>query len=144
MAVPTCTIPASLAGMRIALAVAGLVLASELPAQGYPNAQKRIGLAPGDTVTLLNRLISDGGPALRPPGRRLDFQYATPIPAADSTARVEQADRAAQYFGPAAVELGVRRLSIGICDTQACAERKHPPGAWYLYERTSNGWRRTP
>lgn len=136
-------IPATLAGMRIGIAIAGLLLATQAAAQSYPNVQQRIGLAPGDTVTLLNRLINDGGPALRPPGRRMDFQISTSIPASDSAARIQQVDRAAQVFGPAAVEAGVRRLSIGICDTQACAERKHPPGAWYLYERTSSGWRRT-
>jgi hypothetical protein len=130
--------------MRIGIAIAGLFLATQAAAQSYPNVQKRIGLAPGDTVTLLNRLINDGGPALRPPGRRMDFQISTSIPASDSIARMQQADRVAQHLGPAAVEAGVRRLSVGICDTQACAERKHPPGVWYLYERTSNGWRRTP
>jgi hypothetical protein len=137
-------IPALTGAMRIRIAITGLFLAAQVGAQAYPNVQKRVEVAPGDTVMLLNRLINDGGPALRPPGRRLDFQISTSIPVSDSAARVQQADRAAQYFGPAAVEAGVRRLSIGICDTQACAERKHPPGAWYLYERTSNGWRRSP
>jgi hypothetical protein len=128
--------------MRIRIAITGLFLAAQAGAQTYPNAQRRVEVAPGDTVMLLNRLVNEGGPALRPPGRRLDFQYSTSIPAADSAARAQQADRAAQYFGSAAVELGVRRISIGICDTQECAERKHPPGAWYLYERTAGGWRR--
>lgn len=129
--------------MRIALLLAGLVLAGQAGAQSYPNVRQRVELAPGDTVVLLNRIVNDGGPALRPPGRRLDFEYSTSIPAADSAGRARQADRAAQYFGPAAVELGVRRLSIGICDTRECAERKHPPAVWYLYERTADGWRRT-
>jgi hypothetical protein len=128
--------------MRIRMAIAGLFLAAQAGAQAYPNVARRIEVAPGDTVVLLNRFMNDGGPALRPPGRRLDFQISTSIPAADSAARMQQADRAAQYLGAAALEAGVRRLSIGICDTQACAERKHPPGTWYLYERTANGWRR--
>lgn len=131
--------------MRIRFVLAGLVLVGHAAgAQGYPNVSKRVELAPGDTVMLLNRVINEGGPMLRPPGRRLDFQYSTAIPAGDSLARIQQADRAAQHFGPAAVEAGARRLSIGICDTQACAERKHPPGTWYLYERTASGWRRSP
>jgi hypothetical protein len=33
-------------------------------------------------------------------------------------------------------------LSIGICDTRECAERRHPPAQWFLYERTNDGWRR--
>jgi hypothetical protein len=109
----------------------------------YPNVDKRLELAPGEVIVLLNRVVNEGGPAARPPGRRLDMQYSTTIPASDSLGRLEQADRAAQYFGPQAIEMGVRRLSIGICDTRACAERRDPPSTWYLYERTSNGWRRS-
>ena len=59
------------------------------------------------------------------------------------SSRLAQADRAAQFFGSQAVELGVTRLSIGICDTRACAERRDPPGAWFLYVRTNNGWKRS-
>jgi len=110
---------------------------------GYPNVEKRVDLAPGESILLLNRVIIESGPATRPPGRRLDLQYSTSIPATDSLARMEQADRAAQHFGPDAIGVGVRRLSIGICDTRACAERRDPPATWYLYERTSDGWRRS-
>jgi len=110
---------------------------------GYPNAEKRLELAPGESILLLNRVIIESGPATRPPGRRLDLQYSTSIPATDSLARMEQADRAAQHFGADAIGIGVRRLSIGICDTRACAERRDPPATWYLYERTSDGWRRS-
>ena len=131
---------------RTALIIAFLASPLSLGAQskGYPNAEKRLGFAPGDTVVLLNRTVHEGGPAMRPPGRRLDLQYSTAIPSTDSVARIQQADRAAQFFGPQAIELGVRRLSIGICDTRACAERRDPPGVWYLYERTNNGWKRAP
>lgn len=117
--------------------------AQQLAQNGYPNAEKRLELAPGDTIMLLNRMVHEGGPAMRPPGRRLDLQYATPIPVGDSLARLQQADRAAEFFGPEAIEFGVRRLSIGICDTRACAERRVPPAMWYLYERTNAGWRRS-
>src|SRR5262245_12865179 len=126
-----CTIRASSEGMHCSVILSlrslsrwgmvGLVLAI-LPrpaigqgqgANGYPNAERRVGLTRGDTVTLLNRFVHDNGPAMRPPGRRLDLQYSTLIPRTDSLARLEQADRAAQFFGPQAIELGVRRLSIG-------------------------------
>ena len=109
---------------------------------GSQNADTRITLRSGDTVTLLTRFMHDNGPALKPPGRRLDLVYSTLIPPTDSLGRMAQADRAAEFFGPQAIELGVRRLSIGICDTRACVERKDPPASWYLYERTSAGWRR--
>ena len=74
--------------------------------------------------------------------KRLDFVYSTAVPASNRPARIAQADRAAQAFGVQATELGVRRLSIGICDTTECAQRKHPPAEWYLYERTASGWKR--
>jgi hypothetical protein len=66
------------------------------------------------------------------------------FPATDAAARVAQADRAAQVFGPSAIDAGARSLSIGICDTQACAQRRDPPASWYLYARTAQGWRRVP
>ncbi|MGH7637900.1 MAG: hypothetical protein ACREOK_09635 [Gemmatimonadaceae bacterium] len=78
------------------------------------------------------------------PGRRLDFVYSTKIPAGDRSARIAQADRAAQALGGQAIELGVNRLSIGICDTRACAQRKDPPAEWFLYQRTNSGWKRVP
>ena len=117
--------------------------AAQSAQSGYPNAEKRLEVAPGESIMLLNRVIHEGGPATTPPGRRLDLQYSTAIPATDSAARMEQADRVAQFFGPDAIGVGVRRLSIGICDTRACAERRDPPATWYLYERTSTGWKRT-
>ena len=98
-------------------------------------------IAPGDTVRVFSSFINDGGMG-RGNGRRLDIIYATRIPASDAESRAAQADRAAQIFGPQAIDSGVRRLSIGICDTQACAQRQHPPAAWFLYERTGQGWRR--
>ncbi|MGH7677963.1 MAG: hypothetical protein ACRENU_05815 [Gemmatimonadaceae bacterium] len=134
--------------LHSALVFAALASSATLGAQPstarYPNAEKSLTVAPGETVNLLNRIVHEGGPSMRPPGRRLDLQYSTAIPASDSLGRRQQADRAAQFFGPQAIELGVRRLSIGICDTRACAERRDPPGVWYLYERTNNGWKRAP
>jgi hypothetical protein len=91
----------------------------------------------------LSRFVHEGGPAMRPPGRRLELQISSRIPASDSLARMAQADRAAQFFGADAIELGVRRLSIGICDSRACAERRKPPASWYLYERGADGWKRS-
>ena len=110
---------------------------------GYPNVDKQLEVSPGDTIQLLSRMLLDGGPAMRLPGRRLEFHYTTRIPASDSVGRLAEADRAAQIFGAAAVDAGVRRLSIGICDTKACAERRHPPAMWFMYERTATGWRRS-
>jgi hypothetical protein len=104
-------------------------------------ADSTVVLAPGDTVRVFSSFVQDGGIG-RIGGRRLDVIYATRIPAADTESRAAQADRAAQIFGSHAVEIGAKRVSIGICDTQACAQRKHPPAAWFLYERTAQGWRR--
>ena len=136
-------ISALLFGLCLAAASAG-----EAWAQGarsaYPNVDKPYAIADGDTVQLLIRFMNDGAPSRRPPGKRLDLVYSTNIPASNADGRRAQADRAAQALGRQAVELGVRQLSIGICDTRECAERKHPPSEWYLYERTSTGWKRAP
>jgi hypothetical protein len=121
----------------LALALA----ASAAEAQRYPNVDRYVTLAEGDSVRLLIKLMHDGAFS-RPPGRRLDFIYASAIPASHAAERMAQADRAADILGAQAVEMGVRKLSIGICDTPACAQRKDPPSVWYLYERTSRGWRR--
>jgi hypothetical protein len=127
----------------IAIAV-GLAPVSADAQKGYPNIEKSLALGPGDTVMVLSRFVSESGPAMRAPGKRLDFQIRTTIPVSDAKGRVDQADRAAQQFGAQAVDLGIRRISIGICDTKECAERRHPPAEWYLYERTSTGWKRAP
>jgi len=116
--------------------------AQPLANAGYPNVDRQLEVAPGDTIQLLSRMLLDGGPAMRLPGRRLEFHYTTRIPASDSVQRIAEADRAAQFFGAEAIDAGVRRLSIGICDTKACAERRHPPAMWFMYERTATGWRR--
>ena len=110
----------------------------------YPNVDKPFEVAPGDTVQLLSRLMHEPGPAMSRPAKRLDFVYSTVIPAGNREARAAQADKAAQTFGVQAIELGVNRISIGICDTQECAQRKHPPADWFLYQRTNSGWKRVP
>ena len=121
------------------LAVAALLQAGSLNLNGL-RADSTVVLAQGDTVRVFNSYVNDGGPGRGV--RRLDVIYATRIPVADAHSREAQADRAAQFFGPQAIEVGARRLSIGICDTRACAERRDPPAAWFLYERSSQGWRR--
>ena len=130
---------------RALLVTIALATASAAAAQssGYPNVDRVVAIAAGDSVRLLIRVVNDGAFA-RPPGRRLDFIYSSGIPAGNSAERKAQADRAAEFFGPEAVEIGARRLSIGICDTPACAQRKDPPSEWYLYERTNKGWKRLP
>jgi hypothetical protein len=100
-------------------------------------------IAPGDTVQLLNRMVIDRAPGAR--GARLDVQYATRIPASNTAARAEQADRIAQIFGAEAAKIGARKVTISICDTRACAETREPPRQWYLYERGIGGvWQRMP
>ena len=131
------------------LAIATLTGAISLQAQGsgpaaYPNVDKPFEVAPGDTVQLLSRLMHEAGPAMSRPGKRLDFVYSTNVPASNSAGRAAQADKAAQALGAQAVDLGVNRISIGICDTNECARRKHPPADWFLYQRTNSGWKRVP
>ena len=123
------------------LAVAALLQTGALNLNGL-RADSTVVLSEGDTVMVFNSSVNDGGPGRRV--RRLDVLYATRIPVTDARSRAAQADRAAQFFGPQAIEIGARRLSIGICDTQACAERRDPPAAWFLYERSAQGWRRVP
>lgn len=136
------------AGVLVAAAAAGAPagIGAQAAAAGgggaYPNVDRPLIIAAGDSVQLLSRMMHDGGPALRRPGRRLDFVYSTSVPASDAAARAAQADRAAQMLGAQAIELGVRSLSIAICDTRACAQRRDPPAMWYLYERTHTGWQR--
>jgi hypothetical protein len=125
------------------LAIALLAAAGAPLEAQYPNVDKTVTLAPGDSIRLLSRIVQDVSMS-RPPGRRLDLTYSTWIPSHEVAQRKAQADRAAEFFGPQAVEIGARRLSIGICDTRACAERKDPPAEWFLYERTSRGWTRAP
>jgi hypothetical protein len=113
------------------------------PSSGYPNVDRPFAVGAGDTVQLLNRVLIDRAPGAR--GARLDVQYATRIPASDVTARGEQADRIAQILGPEAIKMGARKISVGICDTRACAETREPPRQWYLYEPGVGGvWRRAP
>lgn len=121
------------------LAVAALLQSGALTLNGL-RADSTVVLAQGDTVRVFNSHVNDGGPGQG--GRRFDVIYGTRIPVADASARAAQADRAAQFFGPQAIETGAKRLSIGICDTQACAARRDPPAAWFLYERSAQGWRR--
>ena len=109
----------------------------------YPNVNRAIAITPADTVQLLNQFIFDRGPALRERGKRLDLLYSTRIPAGNGSAREEQADRAAEFFGSQAMNMGVRRMGIGICDSRECAENRKPPSSWYQYERAFDGkWRR--
>ena len=133
----------------LTLIFASSVIASPLCAQRsgpatYPNVDKPFEVGPGDTVQLLSRVMQEPGPAMSRPGRRLDFVYSTVIPASNRAARAAQADKAAQALGAQAIKLGVNRISIGICDTRECAQRKHPPGDWFLYQRTNSGWKRVP
>jgi hypothetical protein len=120
------------------LAVAALLQSGALNLNGL-RADSTVVIAQGDTVRVFNSHVNDGTGR---GGRRLDVLYATRIPAADAASRAAQADRAAQFFGPQAVAIGARRISIGICDTQACAARKDPPADWFLYERSAQGWKR--
>ena len=125
--------------LTLSLVVSALLQAGTIPLP--VRTDSTVVLAPGDTVRVFSSFIHEGGIG-RNGAKRFDVLYATRIPATDGESRAAQADRAAQFFGPRAAEIGVRRLSIGICDTQSCAQRRDPPAAWFLYERTAQGWRR--
>lgn len=120
----------------------GSAQAQEAIHRGYPNVDRPVAIAPGETVHVLNHLLVDRAPGMRAV-RRLDFQYRTTIPASDAAAREAQALRAAQFFGAAADESKSPMLSIAICDTDACGKRDEPPRVWYVYEKGAGGvWRR--
>src|SRR5262249_48380235 len=75
--------------------------------------------------------------------KRFDVQLSSRIPMSDSVARYAEADRAATFFGPHALESGADRLSIAFCDTRACAEARGAPTVSHLYEHgAGNSWRR--
>lgn len=126
--------------------VLALTLAPQLHAQPtggrpYPNVNRPLALGPGDTVQILNRIVIDRAPGQR--GVRVDVHFSTHIPASDAQARGQQADRVAQIVGPDAWRLGARRVTVAICDTEACAETREPPRLWYVYTRGADGtWRR--
>ncbi len=129
------------------LVVAGLLglavpaAAQEAVHSGYPNVDRSLEIAPGESVHLLNRVLVDRRPGQRSV-RRLDFQYRTTIPASDVDGRAAQAERAAQVLGAIAVDAGIRTLAIAICETDACARRDEAPRTWYLYElRAGNVWK---
>ena len=124
-----------------AIVGAGSAHGQEAVHRGYPNVDRAVAIAPGETVHVLNKMLVDRAPGLRAV-RRLDFQYRTTIPASDAAAREAQAVRAAQFLGAAAEESGARALSISICDTEACGRRDEPPRVWYIFEKGSGGWRR--
>ena len=131
----------------IRLAVLGCALmagaSSRALAQGtYPNVDRAMVLAPGDTIQLLNRILVDRSPGQR--GARIDVHYSTRIPASEAAARADQADRLAQIVGADASKIGARKLTISICETRACAETREQPRSWYVYERGIGGvWQRS-
>lgn len=136
---------------RLSLAL-GCIVAAASPARllaqrpanwPYPNVNKPVAIGTGDTVQVLNFIILEPGPNALPPGRRFDVQYASRIDVRDSVARHAQADRAAAFFGPQALQLGARRLSIALCDTRSCGETFEAPRVWNLYAQDSLGrWQR--
>jgi hypothetical protein len=111
-------------------------------ANGYPNVDRPLALADGDTVQVLNRILVDRAPGMR--GTRLDVHYSTRIPAANEEGRAAQADKLAQIVGADAWKIGARRVTISICESRACAETREPPKFWYVYERGMGGvWQRS-
>lgn len=125
-----------------ALMLPAITGAQEAVHSGYPNVNRPAEIAPGESVQLLSRILVDRSPGLRAV-RRVDFYYATTIPASDAEARAAQAERAAQALGPQAIESGARTLGIAICDSDACARRAEPPRVWFLFElRAGNAWKR--
>lgn len=134
--------------MRTALLVFTAVILAASPGgaqdavhPGYPNVDRPVEIAPGESVHLLSRILVDRAPGMRAV-RRLDFHYRTTIPASNAAARAAQAERAAQAFGARALEAGARTMAIAICDTDACAKRDEPPRVWYIFElKAGNVWK---
>lgn len=113
----------------------------QLPASPlYPPNDRLITVAKGDVITLLNSSV------FVPPsqsGKQFNVQYMSRIAASDTVGRRAEADRAAAYFGPQAIELGAQRLALTICDTRTCAEAREAPAVLYLYRHGADGvWRR--
>ena len=135
-------------GMRHAFGILAAIVLLGAPASaqeavhpGYPNVDRAIEIAPGESVHVLNRVLVDRVPGQRSV-RRIDFAYRTSIPANDVDGRAAQAERAAQVLGAMAMESGVRSLAIAICDSDACGRRSEPPRVWYMYElRAGNVWK---
>jgi len=120
-------------------------LSAILPAQQlvatprFPNVDRPVALAPGDTIQLLNRIVVDRAPGQR--GMRMDVHFSSR--STDAAARADQAERLAQIVGPDAWKLGARRVTIAICDTRPCAETREQPKDWYVFERGPGGvWQR--
>jgi hypothetical protein len=134
--------PRCFVAVLASLASLALVPGASRAQSAYPNVDHPLMIGPGDTVQLLNRIVVDRAPGQR--GLRIDVHYSTHIPTSDADARGAQADRLAQVVGVDAWKMGARRLTIGICDTRACAETREPPRSWYIYERGVGGvWYRS-
>jgi hypothetical protein len=132
---------ATLGTLIAILLVAAPLRAQEAVHSGYPNVNRAVEIAPGESVHVLNRVLVDRVPGQRSV-RRIDFAYRTSIPANDVEGRAAQAERAAQVLGAIAIDAGVRSLAIAICDSDACGRRAEPPRVWYLYElRAGNVWK---
>ena len=133
---------ATLGTLMAILLIAAPLRAQEAVHSGYPNVNRTMEIAPGESVHVLNRVLVERVPGQRSV-RRMDFAYRTSIPANDVDGRAAQAERAAQVLGALAIEAGVRSLAIAICDTDACGRRSEPPRVWYMFElRAGNVWKR--
>jgi hypothetical protein len=123
--------------------VASLIAVASRDARGqYPNVDRAVAIADGDTVQLLNRILVDRAPGQR--GARIDVHFSTRVPATDAEGRAHQADRLAQVIGAEAWKAGIRNVTIAICDTRACAETREPPKLWFAYQRGIGGvWNRS-
>jgi hypothetical protein len=114
-----------------------------------PNVGSHIGIgeptvvAPGDTIHVLDFSIGSVGHDVVRPGTWYEIHYVSRIAASDSLARHAEADRAAAFFGPRALQAGFRGFSIGLCDSLACAEKRESAKVWYFYKRGEDEvWRR--
>lgn len=109
---------------------------------GYPNVNKPVEIAPGETIQLLSRILVDRAPGMRAV-RRLDYQIRSSIAPEDAASREAQAARIVQAVADDAEQAGARLLSIAFCDTDACAKHREPPRVWYIFERGTRGvWQR--
>ena len=120
----------------------GSLKGQQLTSGGYPNVDTTLEIAPGETVRLLNRVLVDRAPGMRPL-RRMDYAIRTSIAATDRPGREAQALRVVQALGAEAMAAGARLVAVAICDTDACARRTEPPKDWYVFQRgPAGGWQR--
>lgn len=109
-------------------------------------------IARGDTVRVLGWSVGDmilragARSAIVEPRsvRRVDIWYQSRVAVEDTTTRRKEADRAAAFFGPAAIRLDATRIMITVCSAPLCIETIDRPKVWYDYQLVDGAWNRRP